>query len=256
MIDMLIFALAPLLFLSLLLMIELGHRYRLASRLPSDPESNAVVGQAIGTVLALMGLVLAFSFSNAAGRLEASRKTILDEANAIETAWQRIDLAGPEAQPRLKELFRQYIDARIQAYDATGLTEYRHQLEVSAELLRQIWALAVEATPVSRSQDRMLFLPAINAMSDGASARTLSLSAHLAPAVFVFLFGTVLIGSMLIGTMLACTGSRQWFYRLVIAAVLSLIVYAILDMEYPRLGAFNLLKDADAMLVTLRKFMR
>jgi hypothetical protein len=71
----------------------------------------------------------------------------------------------------------------------------------------------------------------------------------------MFLFGTVLIGSMLIGTMLACAGSRQWFYRLVIAAVLAFIVYAIVDMEFPRLGAFNLLKDADALIVSLRKFL-
>jgi hypothetical protein len=254
--DVLILALAPLLFLSVLLMIELGHLYRLRSRLPNDPESNAVLGPAIGTVLALMGLVLAFSFSNAAGRLDASRKTILDEANAIDTAWLRIDLAEPGAQPRLKELFRQYVDARIQAYEASGLPEYRHQLEIGTELLSQIWALAEEAIPASRPQDRMLLLTAVNTMSDGASARTLSLSTHLPPAVFVFLLGNVLLGSMLIGTILASAGGRLWFYRLVIAAVLSLTVYAIVDMEYPRLGAFNLLKDADAQLVSLRKVMR
>jgi hypothetical protein len=254
--DILMLALAPLLVLSVLLMIELGHRYLLATHLPNDPESIAVVAPAIGTVLALMGLVLAFSFSNAAGRLDASRKSILDEANAIETTWLRIDLAEGEFQPRLRELLRQYVDARIQAYDATVLAEYHQQLEIGAGLLRQIWGLAVESTPVSRPENRMLFLPAVNAMGDAASARTLSLSTHLPPAIFVFLFGTVLIGSMLIGTVLAGTGSRQWFYRLVIATVLCSIVYAIIDMEYPRLGAFNLLRDADALLVNLRKFMR
>jgi len=254
--NTLILALAPLLFLSVLLMIELGHRYLLTSHLPHDPESMSVVIPAIGTVLALMGLVLAFSFSNASGRLDGSRKSILDEANAIETAWLRIDVADPKLQPRLRELFRQYVDARIQAYEVTGFTEDRHQVEISVELLRKIWALAVEATQVSRPQDRILLLPAVNAMSDCASARTLSLSTHLPPVMFVFLFGTVLIGSVLIGTMLACAGSRQWFYRFVIAAVLSSIVFAIVDMEYPRLGAFNLLKDADAMFVSLRRFMR
>ena len=118
--NTLMVALAPVLFLSVLLMMEIGHRYRLASRLPNDSESNAGVSPAIGTVLALMGLVLAFSFSSAAGRLDASRKTILDEANAIETAWFRIDVANKETQPYLRELFRQYVDARIRAYDAPG----------------------------------------------------------------------------------------------------------------------------------------
>jgi hypothetical protein len=61
---------------------------------------------------------------------------------------------------------------------------------------------------------------------------------------------------MLIGTMRVCTGSRHWFYRLVIAAVLASIVYDIVNVEYPRFGAFNLLKDADVLLVNLRKLMR
>lgn len=252
--DVLILLSGPLLFLSVLLMFELGHRYHLASHTSKQPESNAV-GQAVGTVLALMGLVLAFSFSNAAERLDASRKTILDEVNAIDTAWLRIEIAEPEAQPRLRELFRRYVDARIQAYRTHGLTEYRHQLEVSGELLRQIWTLAVEATPASIPQNRMLLLSAVNAMSDGASARTLSRSTHLPPAIFVFLFAIVLIGSILIGTLLAWGGTRAWVYRLIIAAVLSSTVYAIVDMEYPRLGPFNLLKDADVLLVNLRKTM-
>jgi hypothetical protein len=93
-------------------------------------------------------------------------------------------------------------------------------------------------------------------VGDGASAWTIAVSTHLPPAILAFLFGTVLIGSMLIGTMLACAGKRHWFYRLVIAAVLSSVVYAIVDMEYPRLGAFNLLKDADTLLVNLRRSMR
>jgi hypothetical protein len=38
----------------------------------------------VAAVLSLMGLVLAFSFSDAAHRLDANRKTILDEANAVE----------------------------------------------------------------------------------------------------------------------------------------------------------------------------
>ena len=250
--DILMVALAPTLFITVLLMMELGYRYRLASNLPNDSETNAGVGPAIGTVLALMGLVLAFSFSSAAARLDAARRTILDEANAIETAWLRLDLAEPSAQPRLRVLFRQYVDSRISGYSSPELREYHQRAKISGGLMRQIWALAVEATPPSHPEDRLLLLPALNAMSDGASARTISVSTHLPPAILTFLFGTVFIGSMLIGTLLACAGRRHWFYRLVIAMVLSSVVYAIVDMEYPRLGAFNLLKNADSLLVNFR----
>jgi hypothetical protein len=254
--DTLMVALAPTLLLAVMLMMEVGFRYRRSSDLPNDSEEHTKVGPAIGTVLALMGLVLAFTFSNAAGRLAASRKTILDEANAIETAWYRLDLADPQFQPRLRELMLQYVDARVHGYGAPALGDYRERAKASSHLLKQLWALAVEATPASRPPDRMLLLTALNDVSDGASAWTLSVSTHLPPAILAFLFLTVLIGSLLIGTMLSAAGSRHWFYRAVIAVVLSSVVYVIVDMEYPRLGAFNLLKNADSLLVDFRQSIR
>ncbi len=93
--HLLLLALPVVLFAAELLVIHLGFRYR---RLPVDAATNAAVAPVVGTVLSLMGLVLAFSFSNAAGRLGENRMAILNEANAIETAWLRIDLAEPEAR--------------------------------------------------------------------------------------------------------------------------------------------------------------
>jgi hypothetical protein len=103
-------ALLPfLMFFVLLVMLELGYQYRLSH----GDISNATSGPASTIVLSIMGLVLAFSFSNAAGRLDSSRATILAEVNAIGNTWLRIDVAEPQAQPRLKELVRIYLDTRI-----------------------------------------------------------------------------------------------------------------------------------------------
>src|SRR5262245_7050113 len=74
-----------------LLMLELGRR--LAGRLPERLEGTQ--GPVMGALLSLMVLVLAFSFSNASERLDASRQTILEEVNAIQTLWERIDVAAP-----------------------------------------------------------------------------------------------------------------------------------------------------------------
>jgi len=248
-------ALLPLLlFLAVLLMIELGYQYGLASRLPGDDASSSKQSPVTTAVLSLMGLVLAFTYSNAAGRLEASRLTILNEVNAIETAWLRIDVAAPEAQSRLRELVREYLDTRIRAYEAfSDLPEYRRQLESGAELRKQVWALAVDATTVSAN--RTLLLTALNAVGDTAATRTLSLGTHLTTNILVCLMGIVLIGSLLIGTMLGGPGNRRWFDRFIIAVVFAWIVYTIMDMEYPRLGT-QLLERADAMLLELRKSVR
>src|SRR5262249_14710884 len=139
-------------------------------------------------VLSLMGLVLAFTYSNAAARLDASRLSILNEVNAIETAWLRVDVAEPEARPRLKQIVRSYLDTRIRAYEAfSNPAEYSRQLESGAALRKELWTIAVEATNVNIN--RPLLLSALNAMSDTAATRTLSLGTHLPTSVLLCLIG-------------------------------------------------------------------
>ena len=55
-------------------------------------------GYLLSATLALLGLLIAFTFSGAASRFDARRDLIVTETNAIGTAWLRLDLL-PAAQP-------------------------------------------------------------------------------------------------------------------------------------------------------------
>ncbi len=252
--HLLLLVMPVVLLLAQLVFIHLGQRYR---RLAHDSASNAAVAPIVSTVLSLMGLVLAFSFANAATRLDANRKSILEEANAIEGAWKLIDVAEPDVRPQMSDLLRRYVDARIRAYETyeerVGIAEYDRELQVSAALFEQLWSVGIEGTHDTVS--RGLILNALSRLRDTATARSLTMNTHLPPAIHVFLFGIVLVGALLVGGALAGARRALWFYRIVIAAVLSWTLYAIMDMEYPRLGAFQLLRNADALLVELRKSM-
>ena len=58
-----------------------------------DPEgAHTGTGPVEGAVFALFGLLVAFSFSGAAERFDVRRQLIVEEANAIGTAYLRIDL--------------------------------------------------------------------------------------------------------------------------------------------------------------------
>ncbi len=64
-----------------------GHRRRQEEDAPSE-----VSGAIIGAVFALLGLLIAFTFSGAYSRFDARRQLIVQEANAIGTAYLRLDL--------------------------------------------------------------------------------------------------------------------------------------------------------------------
>src|SRR6187549_45273 len=87
------------LFVGMLVCLEAGRRIGIA-RLAGNPDGLAKGSSAAeGAVFALLGLLLAFTFSGAASRFEDRRWFINDEANAIGTAYLRLDLLPEEAQP-------------------------------------------------------------------------------------------------------------------------------------------------------------
>ena len=128
-------------------------------------------------VFALLGLLIAFTFSGALSRFDVRRAQAVDEANAIGTAYLRIDLLPASAQPLLRETFRDYVDARIATYRALpDLEAARRELARSQDLQREIWAQAVAATrmPESRPGTEVLVMPALNQMFDITTVRVVA----------------------------------------------------------------------------------
>ena len=104
-------------------------------------------------------------------------------------------------------------------------------------------------------QAAIVLLPALNAMIDITTTRTMATELHPPRIIFVILFGLVLISSLLAGYPMAKGKSRNWLYMLGFAGVMSIAVYVILDIEFPRLGLIR--ADAfDRALVELRESMK
>jgi hypothetical protein len=102
------------LFIVMLLMLELGWP-RGRRRLAEEGESASKgLGALEGAVFGLMGLLVAFTFSGSASRFRDRRELILQEANAIGTAWLRLDLLPADARADLQGDFRRYLGLRLE----------------------------------------------------------------------------------------------------------------------------------------------
>jgi hypothetical protein len=242
-------------FIGMLFLLELGRRigrWRVAGR----PEgARAEVAVMDGAVFALLGLLIALTFSGAVSRWDARRQLIVEEANAIGTAYLRLDVLPPDTQPALRETFRQYVDARLAAYRSLpDVSAAKAELARGAKLQGALWAQAVAACQREASQPaRMLVLPALNAMIDITTTRTVAAQTHPPGIIYAVLIVLILLSSVLAGDRLA--EGRSWVHMVVFAVTMALALYVIVDLEFPRLGFIRL--DAyDQVLVDVRESMR
>jgi hypothetical protein len=102
---------------------------------------------------------------------------------------------------------------------------------------------------------RMLLLPGLNDMFGAVEEERFARRVHPPLVIFVMLGLTALAAALLAGFAIAATDNRDWIHRIGVAAVISLAVYIIFEMEYPRLGLIRV-GDADQALVDLRSTMK
>ena len=245
------------LFLAMLLFLEIGRRVGIRRRKEDAGAGGEGIGALDGAVFALLGLLIAFTFSGASSRFDTRRELIVEETNDIGTAYLRLDLLPAQLQPALRESFRRYLDARIEVYQKLpDLAAAKESLAKANELQLLIWRQAVAASlaPGAPPQAPILLLPALNAMIDITTTRTMASLMHPPAVVFAMLFGLALAASLLAGYGMTGSKMRRWFHMLGFSFVTAIAVYVILDIEYPRLGLIRV--DAfDQALIDLRESM-
>ena len=244
------------LFVGMILLLELGRRLG-RGRLGKDEEgARAGLGAVEGAVFALMGLLIAFTFSGAAARFDTRRQLIVEEANAIGTAWLRVDLLPSSAQPALRDLFRRYLDTRLAVYQKLpDIEATRAELARANALQGEIWSRAVASFQQASAPVAAQFVPALNEMFDIATARTMSAQMHPPTIIFAMLGVLALMSSLLAGFAMAGGKSRSWIHMLGYALIMAVTVYVILDLEFPRIGLIRV-NAADRVLYELRDSMK
>jgi hypothetical protein len=229
---------------------------RLGSKAFASDRKPAGLAPVETVAFGLLGLLLALTVSGAAERLDRRRAQIVEESNHIGTAWLRLDILPVAAQPKLRESFRRYTDSRIATYrkvSASGLEAARTEFARSLAIQQEIWAAAIAASR-DVPQAAVVLLPALNAMFDITTTRLAAAQMHPPRIVYIMLGMLSLACGFLVGYEMGASEVPSWPHIVVLALLLSVTLYVILDFEYPRLGLIRI-DDFDQFLVQARASM-
>jgi hypothetical protein len=216
------------------------------------------VGSLETAVFALLGLMIAFTFSGALERFDKRRAQVVDEANAVGTAYLRMDLLPPSAQPKVRETFKAYVDARIATYRKlpdvqASKAEFARSLELQGELWTQVVAAVRQHD--ARPAAEVVVIPAMNEMINFTTVRIAATQIHPPWIIYVMLIILALAAALLAGYQQASAKDADWLHKIGFALTVAVTVYVILDIEYPRLG-FVRIDAIDQVLVDVRAGMK
>lgn len=229
------------LFLAMLLFLEIGRRLGIRKVAKRGAGARSGVGVVDGTVYGLLGLLLGFAFSGAAGRFDKRRELVVDQVNAMSTAWMRLDLLQPERQAGARPEFRRYADALLAVYaNPPGSEEEQRERVRLTQAQNELWSQSVAASLAPGGDPaRIALLPALNEMFDAVDAEKLAQRIHPPQVIYVML-GLTALAAALFGGFALSNGPRNWMYSVGVALTISVAIFVILELESPRLGLIRI----------------
>jgi hypothetical protein len=223
----------------LLISLEIGYRSGQSAASQGPKEGGTQVGAVQGAILGLLGLLLGFSFAGAAARFIERQDLIVQEANAIGTAWLRADVLDEPHRGALKDALREYTAHRVEVSSKLkgGLGEQAQQeIEV---FHRRMWR-AASAGSLEKPATMVVTLPPVNDVIDLHSTRVAAGKRHVPLVVMVLLVACSMLAIGVIGYGSGMSGRRHIVMTGSLVLLIGATLWTTIDLDYPRAGMIQL----------------
>ncbi|MEY2983882.1 MAG: hypothetical protein RLZZ568_499 [Cyanobacteriota bacterium] len=214
------------------------------------------LGSVIGAMLGLLGFVLALTFSMVSSRYDVRKALVLEEANAIGTAYLRTDFLGDPFNSQSKILLKQYVDNKASYNDKSS---YSDQKIVSRVLLEgekiqdQLWTVALSApAEFKNTEGYALYIESLNQVIDIHTLRiTQGLQYRLPKTVWLLLYVITMLSMFAVGYEFGINESGSVLGSVLLAMMFAAVVMIIGDLD--RSYRSSLVKVSQQPILELQK---
>lgn len=234
--------------------LEMGYRLGQRRQAKSDESDKTHANALHGAVLGLLALLLGFTFAMSVSRYENRKTLMVDQANAIGTAWLRGKLLPQPYAARSDALFRNYVESRLQ-YNAAGRDDGAiAAVEARAATIEnELWEISRALFAEDpRTHPTNLYTQALNEVFDIREERRFALDDRVPFAVTVMLFLVSLSAMAMVSYSCGLNGRRRALANLTFACLIAVVLVIILDIDAPRVGFVQVSQDS---LIRLQQSM-
>ena len=220
--------------------IEMGYRLGRRTQGPvTDEDAKAHVNATQSSTLGILALLLAFTFSLALQRFDTRSDAVVDEANAIGTAYLRAQMLPGALGGEARSLLREYVDVRVEAGTVSMVEQKRWSTLTgrAGDLQNAPGERARRAAELDANHVRSgMFVQATNDLIDSFGRRDAAINRHVPEMVLFLLLGTFVITSAIVGYSGGVVHRRPPLVSFAMVALIVVLVFVILDLDRPRRG--------------------
>ena len=203
----------------------------------------------VGATLALLAFLLAFVMSMASDRYDNRRQLVVEEAEAIRSAYLQAGYLTEPYPQEIRSLLSKYVDIRIVTPE--NQNDVDASIALSEEMHAQLWSLTEAVVKETPGRDEVsLYIASVNEVINLHNRRVAALRARLPETVVLVLYVVAALSMMMVGFQNSYNGKRNYFSALSVILIFTVVMMLIIDLDRPQEG---LLKVSQQALIDLQR---
>ena len=212
-------------------------------------DRNPVLGETritstvVAGLLSLVAFLMAFSIGVVLNQQNDRRVMVVEEANAIGTAWLRAGFLAEPDRTSSRALLREYTEIRLQA--AEDANQMTIAVARSEEIQADLWAIVEKNVKDGYESDIMgLVIESINTVIDVHSLRLASGNRRLPTLFGLLLIGTTVLSFLMVGVASSSDRNRDTDAMVIFAVVFVAVLIIVVDLDRPQEGMLTVSQSA------------
>jgi hypothetical protein len=212
-----------------------GVAWWLGSRLHDRPGARA--GTKLNDAsLALLGLLLAFTFGMSLNKHDNRRDMVVTDANSIRDFYTSAALLKEPIRSRLLKVIRQYVELRLKIADAKNHQEELRTALPRFRIMQSEMREVVEQACEAQAPFSAFLLSGFNRLTNAQARRLAAIRDRLPLEIVVLLFVSAIVSTILVGREQGIVGRVEVVGMLGFILLVTLAIYVTLDLNQPQGG--------------------